>query len=300
MNRRSFLKLGGVSLLSSFLLPRLGKGDKVQQTAPSYWIGGKYFVQDTVNTDDLPERIWARIDGSWHVYPVRELPSEYIDWSINRRLVRLEDMLVGIMPSCYDGPHSAAVATYSRFGRGDSEFKVNNAIKGMGFIPKQERIADVIQQLKDTQDASMTAKVQVLIDNYSDRDLWDMTCQGSLELYTTPSFETHSFTNQMRNPVSTVVFLDVPSYEFRAVAKLIHAKDPSVSEVERARAEYINLVHTYFHSGPTDNIACIYYVIEVFDNSPGTYKPGSRIVPELDKKAAVRDPRSQNHRTIAY
>ena len=46
--------------------------------------------------------------------------------------------------------------------------------------------------------------------------------------------------------------------------------------------EYINLVHAYFHSGPMDNIACVYYVIEVFDNTYSNYRPGRRVVPAPD------------------
>jgi len=300
MNRRDFLKLGGLSALGALFAPRLLRARGAPEHKATYWIGGRYFIQDTVDTSDLPERIWARIDGHWHVYPVRQLPNDFVTWSIQKRIERLNKILAGEMPSHYDGPHSAAVATYSRFARGDSEFQVNNAVKGMGFIPKQERISEVTEHLRSTLGLSMYEKVQILIDNYSDRDLWDTSKHGSLELYTSRSFETHTFTNQMRNPISTVVFLDSTSYELRTVARLIHPNDPTLCEDERAIAEYINLVHAYFHGGPTDHIATVYYVIEVFDNSPGQSRPGSRVVPPLRNQRPARSIRSNEARPIGY
>lgn len=295
MDRRTFLKMTGLSLLGSILLPRLARRAEAQQEQPTYWIGTRYFVQDTVDTSDLPERIWARIDGQWHVFPVRRLPMEFLNWDFEARLQRLEDILNGQMPSHYDGPHNAAVATYSRFGRGDSEFIVNNAVKGMGFVPKRERIHDVIDRLKSSQGDSLFERVQLLIDLYSDRSIWDQTKQGSLELYTSSAFETHTFRNQMRNPISTVVFLDIPSYELRTVARLLHPNNPNLTDYESSMAEYINTVHSFFHTGPTNFIACIYYVIEVFDNSPGTERPGTRIVPPIAQRIPRRSARASNH-----
>ena len=285
MNRRAFLKLGGLSALGALLAPRFARRAAAQEDEPTYWIGGRYFIQDTVETNDLPERIWARIDGEWHVYPVRQLPGAFVDWNLNTRIDMLEGILSGQMPTHFDGSHNAAVATYSGFGRGDSEFRVNNAIKGMGMVPKPERIDELMDILKTTQDHSMSAKVQILINNYIDDTIWDRTKQGSLELYSSRLFETHSFTNQMRNPISNVVFLDSTSYELRTVATLLHPNNPTLTEGERTIAEYINLVHSYFHGGPTDYIATVYYVIEVFDNTPGQYRPGRRVVPTRDARS---------------
>lgn len=288
MNRRSFLKLGGLTMLGSLIAPRFSRRAAAQDDEPTYWTG-RYFIQDTVQTGDLPERIWARINGSWHVFPVRELPNEFVTWNLDARVDMLEAMLDGQMTMSYDGPHNAAVATHSRFGRGDSDFMINNAYKGMGMVPKPDRIDELIDRLTMTWDHSLAAKLQVLIGNYSDRTIWDRTKQGSLELYTSPSFETHSFKNQMRNPISTVVFLDSISYELRAISRLMHPSDPTLSEDEQKMLEYINLVHAYFHSGPTSNIACVYYVIEVFDNTYSNPRPGQRVVPPLaDRRASLR------------
>jgi len=300
MNRRTFLKVSGLSALGSLLVPRFVRRAAAQDEEPTYWIGTRYFIQDSVEMSDLPERIWARIDGAWHVYPVRELPQEFVDWNLAARVDMLEEMLNGQMTMSYDGPHNAAVATVSRFGRGDSDFTINNAYKGMGMVPKPDRIEEIIDRLKTTQDHSLTAKIQILIGNYSDETIWDRTKQGSLELYSSSSFETHSFRNQMRNPISTVVFLDSTSYELRTLARLMHPNDPTLTADERSMAEYINTVHAYFHGGPTDIIAAIYYVIEVFDNSPGQMRAGSRVVPPLDGARRITRPEGEKLQAIGY
>ena len=299
MNRRAFLKMGGISALCSLFVPSLVRR-AAQDDEPTYWVGSRYFIQDTVETGDLPERIWARINGSWHVYPARELTQEFVDWNLSSRVEMLEDMLSGQMVMSYDGPHNAAVATVSRFGRGDSDFTINNAYKGMGMVPKPDRIDEIIDRLAATQDHSMSAKLQVLIGNYTDATIWDRTKQGSLELYSSASFETHSFKNQMRNPISTVVFLDSVSYELRTITRLMHPNDPTLTEDEAKMVEYVNAVHNYFHGGPTDIIVAIYYVIEVFDNSPGQYKAGSRIVPPLDESRGLKRSKNQKLQAIGY
>lgn len=300
INRRTFLKLGGISTLCSLFAPRLVRRAAAQSDQPNYWVGSKYFIQDTVETSDLPERIWARINGAWHVYPSRELPEAFVDWNLSSRVGMLQDMLNGVMPSHYDGPHNAAVATYSRFGRGDSEFQVNNAYKGMGMVPKPDRIEEVIDRLKMTEGHTLNAKVQILIDNYSDETIWDRSKQGSLELYSSSAFETHSFKNQMRNPISTVAFLDSTSYELRTITRLLHHNDPTLSEDERNMLEYINAVHAYFHGGSTDNIVAVYYVIEVFDNSPGPSHAGHRVVPPLDRSRGASLPKGRKPEALGY
>ncbi|MBN1592843.1 MAG: hypothetical protein JW941_06290 [Candidatus Coatesbacteria bacterium] len=300
MNRRTFLKMGGISALCSLFAPRLARRAFAQDGEPNYWIGSKYFIQDTVETGDLPERIWARIGGSWHVYPSRQLPQEFVDWNLAARVEMLEAMAGGQMTMSYDGPHNAAVATVSRFGRGDSEFTINNAYKGMGMVPRPDRIDEILDLLHATADHSLSAKLQILIGNYSDETIWDRTKQGSLELYTTAGSETHSFRNQMRNPISTVVFLDSISYELRTIARLMHPNDPTLTDDEKKMVDYVNTVHNYFHGGPTNIIVAIYYVVEVFDNSPGTYEAGYRVVPPLDRARALKSSGNKKVQAIGY
>jgi len=113
------------------------------------------------------------------------------------------------------------------------------------------------------------------------KEIYDRTKQVSLELYSTPNFETHSFLNQMTDPGVSIVFLDFPSYELRCITQLLHPKDPKLTKYEKNVVEYINRIHDYFHgASPRKSIGVIYHVIEVFDNTPGRAR-GKRVVPSM-------------------
>ena len=114
---------------------------------------------------------------------------------------------------------------------------------------------------------------------YNEGDkLFDRTKQISLELYATPEFETGTFLNQMANPAVAIVFLDMKSFELKAIAQMLHPDDPKLSDYEKQVVEYANLIHSYFH-GEFDRmfIAVVYHVIEIYDNSPGKGGKGARI-----------------------
>jgi len=91
-------------------------------------------------------------------------------------------------------------------------------------------------------------------------------------------FETGTFLNQMKNPGCSLVYMDIPSYELKCVAQLLHPTDPELTDYERDVVEYVNLIHSYFHGEfSTMFIAVIYHVIEVYDNSPQSR--GIRLIP---------------------
>lgn len=293
----------------------LAKGDKVvvpkfdnpEHGAAAYWQGltfqpdtsdptGKrgtwkgWFHQDNIDLSKRAEGIIrAKVEGKWLDLKVVDLPQDFLDWNFARRREQLAvikqmfsgDGMGGGQPEI-SGPHNAIVASHGA-KRKDSEFTINNAVKGTGWLPKPEKIAGMIALLKQTWDDSMHLKVALLESLYTkETGVYDVTKQASLELYSQPNFETHSFLNQMVDPAVAVVFLDLPkSYELRCVAQMLHPDDPGLSEYERNVVEYINLVHDYFHGqAPRKSIGVIYHVVQVFDNSPGRWR-GQRIVPEL-------------------
>ncbi len=246
------------------------------------WENGT-FRQKTVDISKLSENIIrAEIDGSWQEFQLREFPAAFEEWSVGKRLATLERFR-NHQPPELAGPHNGMVATYG-IARNDSRFAINNAVKGMGWLPRGEKIKEIIELLESTIDEDFPAKLDRLDSLYSlGSGIFDPTCQVSLELYATPKFETGSFLNQMVNPACAVVFLDIPSYEFKAIAHLLHPDDPELTEVEKLQVKYVNLVHSYFH-GHFDKqfIAVIYYVIEVYDNSPGRADAkGKRMTPPL-------------------
>jgi hypothetical protein len=182
------------------------------------------------------------------------------------------------------GPHNGIVASHGA-RRQDAYFTINNAVKGMGWLPKPEKLPELIALLKSTWNDSTERKLSVLESLYQHgAEIFDLTKQSSLELYSQPNFETHTFLNQMADPGVAIVFLDLPkSYELRAIAQMLHPDDPKLSEYERQVVEYINLVHDYFHGqSPRQSIGVIYHIVQVFDNSPGRWR-GQRVVPPKER-----------------
>ncbi len=284
MERRNFLRVGGISaaMLALWRQVLYSMDKRVFQHQSSGFWKGDYFHQKTVDTSRVRSGlIRAKVGGKWREYELKELNDAFMSWNTKDRLANLETMKGGKMPD-WSGAHNAAVATFGK-NRGDSLFTLNNAIKGTGLCPKEERLPELIDRLKSTQNNDYPEKFAVLESLYQDDSLWDRKKLISLELYVNPDFETHTFLNQMENPVSTIVYLDIPSYEIRTIARLLHPADPDLDPYEKNMVSYINTIHSYMHSHFTDIVpAVLYHVIEVFDNSPagrgGEGKRGERIL----------------------
>jgi hypothetical protein len=226
--------------------------------------------------------IRAKVDGKWQEYKTVDVPDAFIKWNWDARLGTMERFR-NHQPPKWAGPHNGIVATYGAM-RKDTQFKLNNAVKGMGFLPRKEKIKDIIKMLKETNDHPFPAKLDTLTYIYEHgREIFDLNKQLSLELYTNPNFITQTFLNQILNPVSTIVFLDIPSYKLKTVVQLFDPNDPNLTEYEKDVVEYVNLVHSYFHGEFSIKfIAVIYHIIEVYDNSPGDKDAkGTRIMPKL-------------------
>jgi hypothetical protein len=260
---------------------REAKAGPPQGPREAYWNDVGYFVHANVDASRWEEGVVkARTDGEWKEYYIRQLDDGFVNWNLAAR----RDVLTGGM-MCLDGPHSAALATYGA-NRGDSNFSINVAFKGFGFVPGADYIDEAIDTVMANWSADIMDKATILIGYYNTPEMWDRRLLGSLELYSTPSFETHSFLNQMANPQASIVWLAIPgSYEVRAVPRLIHPFDPDVPEEDWKRVRWINMIHDFYHGGPypssPSNIAVIYYVIEEFDNSPTPGPMGVRRVPPL-------------------
>lgn len=238
-----------------------------------------YFHQTNISLKNYKKGIIkAKVSGKWQEFLVQELPEKFLNWSIQRRLETVARMKKNEMPSLA-GAHNGMVASHG-LRRLDSKFTINCAVKGMGFIPKSEKLAEILKLLIATFNDSLDRKIAILESLYQNgKEIFDRTKQVSLELYSTPEFETHTFLNQMTDPGVSIVFLDFPSYEIRCIAQLLHPSDPKLTEYEKNVVEYINLVHDYFHGeSPRKSIGVIYHVIEIFDNTPGKAR-GKRVVP---------------------
>lgn len=282
MTRRNFLKSFGL-FISTFLsiksLPKFLWAGKWERSKKNFWQNGK-FVQKSVDVSLYGSgKIKSKIDGKWQVYNLIEVNKEFIEWNLKSRLEFIDVIKSGKMPQL-GGPHSGVVATYG-LKRLDSQFSLNNAVKGMGLAPKDEKIDEAIELLKSTFDKKLPEKMDVLRSLYENADFFDWRKQTSLELYTTKEFETHTFLNIMENPIATIVFVDIPSYELRTIARIVHPDDDSPLPSEKKLLQFVNLAHEYMHGKfPRIFPLLLFYIVEVFDNTPGS-KRGIRVSPEL-------------------
>lgn len=260
---------------------------ELEHIKKNFWKGNT-FHQQTVDTSKYNQGIIrAKTYGKehkWEEYKISELPDEFVEWNFKSRVESLEKIKKNKFPS-FAGPHNAMVATQG-IRRFDSKFSINNAVKGMGFLPKKDKMKEIIELLQSTINRDRNEKIDILINLYNKpNEVFDRTKQISLELYSTPEFETHTFLNQMVNPRTAVVFLDIPCFELKVIAQLLHPEDSELTEYEKDIVEYVNLIHSYFH-GKFDKkfIGTVYHIIEVYNNSPGKNGRGVRIVPERNNK----------------
>ncbi len=243
----------------------------------SFW-EGDYCVQKTAQTPAAgAASIRAQIEGKWQEFPLVDFPVEFWEWSCSRRQEYLDifrEMLEkgpeATRSPQLSGPHNGMVATWAA-NRKDSRFKLNNAVKGMGFLPPEERIGELIKLLQDKMDAGMAEKLDILDSLYTHATKnFSPNRLGSLELYSQPGTTTQTFLNQMLEPSCVTVWLDIPTYKIKQIARLLHPLDPNLSQYEKDVVSYINLVHSFFHGDfPRDYIAVIYYNVEIYDSSPG-------------------------------
>jgi len=287
LNRREFLekagKLGGAVFISSIA----GKAfaGEWEQGMEEFWTGGT-FRQDTVDASmEANGLVRAYIDDRWEDFQTIRLPQSFMDWNLSKRLETLENISLlfsgeGGSPPSLAGPHNAAFATWGG-KRADSRLEINNAFKGIGLCPKRDRIKDLITKMEEMNSYDMGSKLQYLTELYSDADNFDLSKIISLELYSTPEFETHTFINLMEHPTTSLVFLDDKSYEVRGIGQLVAPDDTQAGEYPVDIVKYTNKAHSFFHGDfPRMFPGILVHVTSVFDNTPGTGR-GVRIAPPL-------------------
>lgn len=303
MDRRSFLKWSGLSILTTFILDKV-RPSLAEGREKDYWNEFGYFHQDNIDISNIKDEIIrAKLCGSrngWQNYNVVSADQGFIDWNFTERLNRIDMMIGGEMPA-FGGAHNPFVASYGGVlphpdDWNRSQFSLNNAVKSMGLTPKEDKVDDIIQGLYEHWLSSEIQRLQHLKKIYANRDLWDMNKQISLELYAYPGHNTHSFRNWMKNPLATIGFMatelqfsppppKLPSYELRAVAHMIHPLDPAVDEYELKLTKFANTIRDFFHHvqgqpppEPEDMaIGVIYYICEGFDNYWGSEGQSNRV-----------------------
>ncbi len=243
----------------------------------AFWTDG-YCVQTTAKTPEAGAKvIRAKVEGKWQDFPLVEFPQAFWDWNRAQRKEYLDifrEMLEkgpeATRSPQLSGPHNGIIATYGA-SRKDSKFKLNNAVKGMGFLPPEDKIAAITALLEANMEETLDVKIDILDSLYTHaEENFSPDRLGSLELYSEPGYNTQTFINQMVDPACVTVWLDIPTYKIKQIVRLLHPDDPQLSVYEQQVVKYINLMHSFFHGEfPRDYIAAVYYNVEVYDSSPG-------------------------------
>jgi hypothetical protein len=163
---------------------------------------------------------------------------------------------------------------------------LNASIKGVGLLPKQEFLEEVLEAyLKhidsyDENDNTYSQRgLAVLAGHLYAPDLlhrMDFTRFGSLEMA-----KKHSWNNYKSNPEATLIFYQPPSisYELRGN---IEIHDETLSGKREIYQQYINAQHDVYHGpGKTKNglyPAYIFNVAEVWDNSATKEGFGTKLI----------------------
>ncbi len=331
--RRSFLKLTGISSLSLGLgFPYIAKMGKVSaanqpsQKSSTRWKidaeGNRYFIPRSIKTDKVETQglVTAKVDNLWRQYPVREFDNEFHEWWINEKSWYYDQLLAFFSGETNElvipngGHHHPMLSTYGqRFcNRGDSDFHLNNAVKGFTLIPKAEYIdeinteVDKIYATGNLPDDLFKYKQQL----YFEKDKWDKTRFATLELYSGRPVnpgdkggnygfnETKTFQNIMANPMSTLTYMGlwqekggqsyleglpglIPEWTFKGFCWLIAHHNPDNSAYEKKISSYVNDAHCRYHGGTCDIATNLFLVVEEFNTTP-SYDPdgrGRRAVP---------------------
>jgi len=112
------------------------------------WSG--WFHQDVVDASKLKDGIIrGKIDGQWQDLKVVSLPDDFCAWNFGKRQEQLrfiakmmampEAGMASMMRPEISGPHNAMVASHG-MKRKDSDFDINNAVKGTGWLPTPEKL----------------------------------------------------------------------------------------------------------------------------------------------------------------
>lgn len=233
--------------------------------------------------------IWARIDGWWRRFQIREVEDTFWNWNFEERLRSFEEQL-SAEPYEYraGGPHSPSLATYGNWvSRGEidlggSAFHINNKIIGINCVPDKDHIKDLNEEMLDMIDTGADFKTKVAwLKGIHEQSIWRRDLQAGVEYFTTPEFETHTFLNLMENPASTLCYqgrYDIfTSFELRCIAQIVHPNNPDISDELLQIAKFPAILHGFYHDNVPVVPGVLYWHIEEFDNSVAD-EPGKRVV----------------------
>lgn len=133
------------------------------------------------------------------------IPGHFVEWLVSSRVKFLDDMKEG-KPMRYFSAHLPVMSTWN----GDSPFPVNMTVKGIGLIPKIEKLQDYIDifegiiagsRMKQWHE-SLPERVGAVNRLYGDTENFDPTILGGLEIFAGKALE-----NLRENPYASLLYV---------------------------------------------------------------------------------------------
>jgi len=215
------------------------------------------------------DRITLPLGPDTVVMPIVSLPDPLIEWFDEGRRGMYRQLAEDREPVGFFSHHLPVVVT--RSGEGLFPFSCGN--KGVGFLPRAERLAEFADLYRKTIERtrglpwrnSLTERLEAVTRFQLDRTAVDHRCLGTLEI-----FEKATFRNLQRDPVASLLFTgSCPSYtsfQLNCGVEILGEGDP--------RLEFLRLARTLFEydgfhiAQPRFRHAYLFWIIEVVDKTP--------------------------------
>ncbi|MEX2683487.1 MAG: hypothetical protein Q6373_018060 [Candidatus Sigynarchaeota archaeon] len=173
------------------------------------------------------------IGGKKRTFSTVALPRSFLEWQSEARVRMFKAMAQGGASQVRAQPaHLPVLATWDPEGN-ENDFPVNLSTRGMGVVPKQEKIAFFTDMLdkarlesagKPVQE-TLPARLKAMETFYSDVDNFDTCMLGGLEI-----FEGQTAKNMERNPRISLLYTGeapkYPSFQFNAVIVKVFPGNP--------------------------------------------------------------------------
>lgn len=208
---------------------------------------------------------------------MHQLPDRFINWAFRERGKLVVRQANGEDVAAHEvflgfTRHTPAVITSGPAG-------LNGSIKGVGFIPKEEFIREILdiymQQIDSKKDDTYPKRGLEILKQHiwapGKEDAIDFTKLGTLELA-----KAHTWENLRENPIATLLFYQPPmiSFELRCEAEIFE---------DRIYHRFLNAQHDIYHGAHIElwqnRPAYIFTIKEIFDNSVGKSAFGKKIYP---------------------
>jgi len=219
------------------------------------------------------------IGGKKRTFAAVELPRPFLEWQSEARMRMFKAMAHGGAGLVRSQPaHLPVLATWVLDGEA-GDFPVNLSTRGMGIVPRQEKLASFTTMLEKAKGESagrpvqetLPARVKTMEAFYGDVDNFDTHLLGGLDI-----FEGQTAKNMEQNPRIALLYTGeapkYPSFQFNAVVEKVLPGNPHYQFLLAARELFAtDAFHLHQDKYPFGYLC---KVIEIKDKTPFAHAAG--------------------------